>query len=193
MNNTLTINIINIIFLIVWGAYERISAIKKEKIHYNSTDRDKNSLIIFYFTILLGYGIGIPLSFTNYGKILLFSPYLSILGFVIILIGLSIRLIAIRTLAEQFTYTVKIINNHKLITTGIYKYIRHPSYLGQSLIFLGSGIAFSNWLSILFLFMPNFIAALYRISIEEKVLIDYFSNQYNEYIKRTKLLIPWIY
>jgi len=189
----LIINITNITFLIIWGAYERISAIQKEKKHSDSPDRDKSSLFIFYFTIFSGYCIGVPLSFTNYGKITILFPYISFFGFVIILIGLSIRLLAIRTLAEQFTYTVKIISNHKLITSGIYKYIRHPSYLGQSLIFLGSGIVFSNWLSILFLFFPNFLAAIYRISIEEKVLIEHFSDQYKEYINRTKLLMPWIY
>jgi len=192
-NGTLIINVINLLFLIIWSAYERISAIKKDKLHSNSENRDKSSLIILYFTIFLGYGIGIPMSFTNYGKISLFFPYLSLFGFAVMIIGLAIRLFAIRTLAEQFTYTVRIINNHKLITSGFYKYIRHPSYLGQSLIFLGSGIAFSNWGSILFLFLPNFIAALYRISIEEKVLIEYFSVEYQDYIKRTKLLIPWIY
>ena len=80
-----------------------------------------------------------------------------------------------------------------LVRIGIYKYIRHPSYLGQLLIILGSGIAFSNYVSIVILFIPFFLAVLYRISIEETVLMDYFTDAYLEYKKKTKLLIPWVY
>ena len=191
--SSLLINILTVVFLVTWGAYERISAIRKEKKSSSSANRDRNSLIIFYVTIFLGYGVGIPAAFTGYGAIESFFPWLSLAGLLIVALGLAIRLIAIRTLAGQFTYTVKIIDNHRLITTGIYSSIRHPSYLGQSLIFLGCGIAFANWASITFLFLPNFIAALYRISVEEKVLIEHFSDRYRDYIAKTKLLIPGIY
>jgi protein-S-isoprenylcysteine O-methyltransferase Ste14 len=186
-------NILTVVFLVTWGAYERISAIRKEKKSSSSENRDRKSLIIFYATIFLGYGVGIPAAFTGYGAIGLFFPWISLAGFIIVALGLTIRLVAIRTLAEQFTYTVKIIENHRLITTGIYSSIRHPSYLGQSLIFLGCGMAFANWASMTFLFLPNFIAALYRISVEEKVLIEHFPERYRDYIAKTKLLIPGIY
>jgi protein-S-isoprenylcysteine O-methyltransferase Ste14 len=106
---------------------------------------------------------------------------------------MSIRLIAIKTLNTHFTYAVKILDNHQLITSGIYKYIRHPSYSGQLLIILGSGIAFSNYVSIVIIFIPFFLAVLYRISIEETVLMNYFTDAYLEYRKKTKLLIPWVY
>lgn len=193
-NNIHTIiKIINISFLLIWGAYERISAIRKEKITSNSENKDQKSLILFYSTIFLGYGIGIPINFTNYGNISFFFPFISIIGYVIIFSGLLIRLIAIRTLAEQFTYKVKIIENHKLIINGIYKYIRHPSYLGQILIFLGSGFAFANWISLIFLFLPILISTVYRIKIEEKVLIGHFADEYLNYIKKSKCLIPFVY
>mgnify|MGYP001765959485 CR=1 FL=1 len=180
------------LFLVIWGAYERISAIRTGKAHAVE-DRDRGSLVILYATILLGYGVGIPVAFTGFAKIEALFPYLSIAGFLIIAAGLTIRLVAKRTLDAQFTYTVKIIDNHRLITTGIYRYVRHPSYLGQSMIFLGCGVAFSNWLSILFLFVPNFLAGLYRISVEERVLMDHFADRYVEYMKRTKRLVPWVY
>lgn len=181
-----------ILFLFVWGAYERISAVRKGRRHPGADGKDRNSLMIFYLTIFLGYGIGVPVSFTGYGTIEALFPYLSLSGFAVAAAGLAIRLTAIKTLAEHFTYTVKIIDNHRLITSGIYTHIRHPSYLGQSLIFLGCGIALSNWISILFLFLPNFLAALYRISIEEAVLREHFP-EYRDYMRTTKLLIPWMY
>ncbi len=187
------LKIITLLFLIIWGAYERISAIIAGKKNSASINRDKGSLVIFYSTIFLGYGVGIPVSFSDYGRIEIWFPYLPITGLIIIIFGLSIRLVAKKTLDKQFTYTVKIIDDHKLIISGIYKYIRHPSYTGQLLIFLGSGIAFANIYSIIFLFIPNLLASFYRISVEEKVLIDHFKDQYTDYMKKTKKLIPLIY
>lgn len=192
-NLRLVISAVTVAFLVAWGAYERISAIRTAKKHPHSTDTDKQSLLVLYATILPGYGAGIPAAFTDYGRITALFPYLSFAGFAIIIAGLGIRLLAKRTLAEQFTYTVKIIDKHELITRGIYSRVRHPSYLGQSLIFLGCGIAFSNWISMLLLFLPNFIAAFYRISIEEKVLLEHFGERYRGYMARTKIFIPWIF
>jgi len=190
---SLIVNCLTVAFLFAWGAYERISAIRTGKEHPDSAGTDRQSLMILYITILLGYGVGIPVAFTEYGRITGLFPYLSFLGFVVIIAGLAVRLVAKKTLAGQFTYKVKIIDNHRLVTSGIYGRIRHPSYLGQSLIFLGCGIAFSNWIAILFLFLPNFIAALYRISIEEKVLAGHFADRYREYRAKTNALVPWIY
>jgi len=183
----------NTAFLFIWGAWERISAIRKGKQHAETADRDRGSLVILYGTIFLGYGVGIPVAFLGCGRMGAGFPWVSISGFCVILIGLAIRLTAIRTLAKQFTYTVRIVENHELITAGIYRHIRHPSYLGQSLVFLGSGLAFANWLSLAFLFVPIFLASFYRISVEEKVLSDYFGLHYAEYAAKTWRMIPWVY
>lgn len=187
------INSATVLFMVGWGAYERISAIMKGRRHAAAGDRDRNSLVIFYATIFFGYGVGIPVAFTDHGRMTAFFPYLSFMGFAIVLAGLVIRLAAIRSLAEHFTYTVRIVDDHRLVTSGIYRYVRHPAYLGQAMIFLGCGTAFSNWISILALFIPTLVAAYYRISVEEKVLVEHFGEHYREYMGRTKRLVPWIY
>jgi len=193
MDSNWIIKFITISFLFMWGTYDSYSAFRKGKKYSHIENRDKNSMTIMYITIFLGYGVGIPISFTDYGTIESYYPYVSFVGFLIIIAGMSIRLIAIKTLNTHFTYAVKILDNHQLITSGIYKYIRHPSYSGQLLIILGSGIAFSNYVSIVIIFIPFFLAVLYRISIEETVLMNYFTDAYLEYRKKTKLLIPWVY
>ncbi len=189
----LVFNLATTAFLAAWGAYERISAVRTARKHAGSADRDRRSLIVLYVAIWLGYGIGIPAAFTGYGKLVEAFPYLPVAGLPVVLAGLAIRLAAKRALAEQFTYTVRIIDDHRLITSGIYSRIRHPSYLGQSMIFLGCGMAFSNWVSVLILFLPSFVATLYRISVEESVLLEQFPERYGDYMRKTKLLIPWMY
>lgn len=195
MNEILSISfsIITTAFLFLWGAYERISAIKTARAHPSVQDRDRGSLLTYYAAILSGYGVGIPVSFTDFGRIHALFPFVSAAGFVVVAAGLAIRLIAKRTLDAHFTYTVKIIENHRLITGGIYRFIRHPSYLGQSMIFLGCGLAFSNWMAVLFLFVPSFVAGFYRMAVEEKALTGHFADRYRDYMKRTWRLIPFVY
>jgi len=106
---------------------------------------------------------------------------------------LIIRITSILTLKRQFTYTVTKIDNHELIQTGLYKIIRHPGYLGQLIIFLGISTTLSNWLSVLLMIIPVFMGYLYRIIVEEKFLIEQMGQNYIDYQKRTKRLIPMIY
>jgi protein-S-isoprenylcysteine O-methyltransferase len=116
-----------------------------------------------------------------------------LIGIVLILIGMIIRIYSIKTLSQQFTYTVTNIEDHKLIKTGLYKNIRHPGYLGQIIIFTATAIALSNWLSILAMLIPVISGYLYRISIEEKFLIKQLGQEYIDYQKETRKLIPKIF
>jgi protein-S-isoprenylcysteine O-methyltransferase Ste14 len=96
------------------------------------------------------------------------------LGCLLIAFGVTIRFIAVTTLKQQFTTKVSIIEGHKIVETGIYKIIRHPAYLGYLVVLPLLGI-------------------LYRIHVEESVLLGYFGSAYQEYANRTKRLLPKIW
>ena len=85
------------------------------------------------------------------------------------------------------------IEDHELIVTGLYKWIRHPGYLGQLIIFLGTSTCLSNWISILLMIIPVLFGYLNRINIEEKFMVEQMGQKYVDYQKRTKRLIPTIY
>ena len=110
-----------------------------------------------------------------------------------IIVGLIIRITSIMTLKQHFTYTVTKIENHELIEAGLYKSIRHPGYLGQLIIFIGTSISLSNWLSVLFMIIPVLLGFIYRIKVEERFMIEQMGEKYIGYKKRTKRLIPKIY
>jgi protein-S-isoprenylcysteine O-methyltransferase Ste14 len=97
------------------------------------------------------------------------------------------------TLKEHFTYTVTKIENHELIESGLYKSIRHPGYLGQMIVIIGTSVSLSNWLSILFMIIPVVFGFIYRINVEESFMIEQMGEKYADYQKRTKRLIPAIY
>ena len=109
------------------------------------------------------------------------------------LLGIGFRLLAIKQLGRFFTVDVTIRENHQLLQTGFYKYLRHPSYTGSLLTFFGFGISLNNWLGLGIVILPTVITMLYRIRIEEKVLTEQFGKSYLEYSSKTKRLIPFIY
>jgi protein-S-isoprenylcysteine O-methyltransferase Ste14 len=71
--------------------------------------------------------------------------------------------------------------------------MRHPSYTGGLTSFFGLGLAFANWLSLAILMIIIVIVYLYRMHVEEKVLIASLGDEYLEYSRQTKRLIPGIY
>lgn len=116
----------------------------------------------------------------------------NVVGLVLFSIGVSIRLVARRTLGKYFSSGLKTTQKHELIKHGIYKHIRHPAYLGSLLLSPGVPLIFSSLYGFLLILgiIPCF---LYRIRIEESMLIEKFGNEYWEYMKETKKIIPFIY
>ncbi len=113
-------------------------------------------------------------------------------GIMIIVIGIIVRQWAIFVLGRFFTTTVSVQKSQKVIDHGPYRYIRHPSYLGIFLIIVGIGLALHTWGGILVLLVMNGIALGYRMHVEEKVLVSELGDDYVQYMKRTKRLIPFI-
>jgi protein-S-isoprenylcysteine O-methyltransferase Ste14 len=187
----MNISIILIFISLVWLLSEvGLARIKHSKTK-DSKELDKSSLRFLWITIVICIFIGVFLGIWRIGYIPV--KFISLIGLVLIVLGLIVRWTAILTLKKYFTVDVSIQSNHKIIDKGIYKFIRHPAYAGSLLSFLGLGLAFSNWLSALIIFIPILIAFIYRIQVEEKALIQAFGGEYLNYSKTTKRLIPKIY
>lgn len=115
------------------------------------------------------------------------------LGAAYIWIGIIVRFIIIRSLGKYFTVDVTIRQDHKIKREGFYKYIRHPSYAFSLLTSLGLGLYLNNWLSLILALIIPFLAFSYRITVEENTLIEQFGEEYLDYRRKTKKLIPFIY
>jgi protein-S-isoprenylcysteine O-methyltransferase len=115
------------------------------------------------------------------------------IGAVVFVAGLAIRWYAIIYLGRFFTVNVAIASDHKLIDGGPYRFVRHPSYSGALLAFLGLGLCIGNWASIAVMAIPILAVFLWRIHVEESALLRGLGNQYRSYMDRTKRLIPGIY
>jgi protein-S-isoprenylcysteine O-methyltransferase len=114
-------------------------------------------------------------------------------GIVVFAAGIALRWYSIVYLGRFFTVNVAIAADHELIDTGPYRYIRHPSYTGALMAFLGLGLCLCNWASIAAMVIPTSLVFLRRIRIEEAALAQGLGGAYRDYMRRTKRLIPGLY
>jgi protein-S-isoprenylcysteine O-methyltransferase len=155
---------------------------------------DRGTLALIWTVIVLSVTLAFLLEATlttlNFRVML---PAARGLGIVLFFAGLAIRWYAIIYLGRFFTVNVAIARDHRLIDAGPYRYIRHPSYAGALVAFLGLGLCIGNWASVLVLTAPIFAVFLWRMHVEEAALVRGLGSPYRNYMQRTKRLIPNIY
>lgn len=137
--------------------------------------------------------VGMILGFIGIGRIHTGSNLIGLLGISLLLTGVALRWAAIYNLGKYFTCVVLIKSDHRLVRRGLYRHLRHPAYTGTLIAHLGLGLSFSNWFSIALSFIPYLVAAAYRIRIEELALKEAFGDEYGDYSRATKRLIPKVY
>ena len=120
-------------------------------------------------------------------------------GLILLIVGGIIRMKARLQLKKNAgfrslvgTSKLKVVKEHHLVKEGLYKHVRHPLYLGEILRNLGFAIVFSSVYGTLIVLLASTFL-FFRMSIEEKMLISFFGQEYREYKRRTKKLIPYIY
>jgi protein-S-isoprenylcysteine O-methyltransferase Ste14 len=151
--------------------------------------RDRGSIILLFITI------GICLSFATYFatfKIAMLPSWVFYPGIVLMILGIILRQWSMAVLGRFFSAAVGIQEGQFVVEKGPYKFIRHPSYTGILLIFIGVGLAYQSWGAIISIILLFTLAYGYRIRIEEKALISELGEPYIEYKKRTKRLIPYL-
>lgn len=163
-----------------------LTVFKRSKAGFSKTQKDNGSMTLIWILITVGFCSGFYLANP-------INDFFEGFGFVFIVAGLIIRWIAILQLGNSFTVDVAITDSAKLKTDGLYERVRHPSYSGLLSIVMGFSFIMSSVYSFLVLAVPVFLAILYRIHVEEKVLIKEFGKDYLEYKTRTKMMIPGIF
>jgi protein-S-isoprenylcysteine O-methyltransferase Ste14 len=118
--------------------------------------------------------------------------YVGIAGVALFIAGTGLYGVAQRTLGKLFSEAVRILPEHKLITSGPYSLIRHPIYLGE-ILFAFSIPMIANSLYGFVIMLVTIPILLNRIRVEEKILVSRFGQDYLEYAHKTKKLIPYIY
>ena len=111
---------------------------------------------------------------------------------ILLIVGLIVAILARRTLAGNWSGAVALKEDHKLITTGLYKYVRHPIYTGMLLMIIGTALSLGT-LGAMIGFLIILLGVLLKLNEEEALMTEHFAQEYKSYKKRTKTLIPFIW
>jgi protein-S-isoprenylcysteine O-methyltransferase Ste14 len=118
------------------------------------------------------------------------NPALNALGVVLCAAGVTFAIWARVYLGRNWGMPMSLKENPELVTTGPYAFVRHPIYTGVLLAMLGCAFGAGLW------WLAIFVAAgmyfIYSAVVEEKLMVQQFPNQYPDYKKRTKMLIPFV-
>jgi protein-S-isoprenylcysteine O-methyltransferase Ste14 len=114
-------------------------------------------------------------------------------GIVAMCSGFLLRHWSISILGKYFRTTVELEKDHKVVQTGPFRYIRHPSYSGMILFCIGYGLVAQNWLSLIAAVLFPTVSLLYRIKTEEAALVQGLGIEYQQYQQNTKKLIPMLW
>jgi protein-S-isoprenylcysteine O-methyltransferase Ste14 len=155
---------------------------------------DRGSLRV----IMLGAGLGIVAAFvlpfvvpqaTLPGTRVLWF----VVGTLMLVCGSLLRRHCFRMLGSFFTGAVTIQSDHRVIDSGAYRWVRHPSYSAALLLTLGIALALDNWIGLVVSFVLAFIAYSYRAHVEEQALLSSLGAPYARFLASRKRFIPFVY
>jgi protein-S-isoprenylcysteine O-methyltransferase Ste14 len=157
------------------------------------TRQDRSTLGVLWLVIMASVAAGVfvagywPEAALPNGRIFAFA------GVVLFVAGLLLRWWAIIVLGRFFTVDVTIESDHELVGRGPFRVLRHPSYAGVLLAFVGFALSLQNWAAFLSILVPIFMAFIHRMNVEEKALSRALGSSYADYMRHTKRLVPFVY
>ena len=150
-------------------------------------NRGSNAMVLFSWIVALI----IAQLFAKYDLAILPS-WAFYLGIVLMLAGIAVRQWSIAVLGRFFFGVIGVQEVQKVVESGPYRLVRHPSYSGPLLIMVGIGLVFQSWGAALVIIPIFAVCYGYRMYVEERVLMANLGNSYTEYMKRTKRVIPFL-
>ena len=191
----------NSIFKIVYFVEFIVISIIRKKFTKRLTNEkitiDKKTGLDIFFLVINGIGMIIPilyvltsrLDFANY----YLPDWIGWIGSLLFIDAMWILYKSHADLGRQWTATVGMREGHQLVTSGIYKYIRHPMYAAHILWALAQVMMLHNWIagySFIVVMVPFYI---YRVTKEEEMLMETFGEEYEKYRNKTGALFPKLF
>lgn len=157
-----------------------------------SSDKGSSGVIVLLTWLAIGLDFVLSFRFPQ-AAIRWDRTSVFLIGIALMLAGTAFRFYAMWVLGKSFTYYVAVHDKQEVVEAGPYHYIRHPSYTGALIIFVGLGLALGNWAGLLALLVCVGIAYAYRISVEESALAATLGDPYLGYMRRTRRLVPFLF
>ena len=185
-----------VVVMICWFVFAGVFLLRKKPPSPPDQKRDRGSLI------------GVALQVMSYGIVwgvhrAAFTPIVSANGPIAIAAGVlaivtaigSVWLFttALKTLGKEWSITARLVEGHKLATSGPYAYVRHPIYTGMLGMLVATGLAISHWIALLAALLIFFIGTIIRMRSEDRLLREAFGEQFENYAQRVSAIVPGLY
>ncbi len=188
--------IVAVIFWFVFAGWilPELNAWRAKRATDPSKNRDHGSLTLIAFLWWFGIALDFLLSwFLPEAALRSNRAAFFFAGICLMLLGIAVRWYSASVLGKYFTFDVAIESGQPLIEVGPYRYVRHPSYTGALLTLLGFGLALGNWAGLAAGLLSLGSAYAYRIPVEEAALASALGDVYEQYRKRTRRLVPFLF
>lgn len=178
-----------------YGLYELVLAWRKRaaRVDPQARSADAGSLVQIWLTVGLGIAATVAtmlwLPAWLHRELRATQP----LGLALFALGIVVRTWAIVSLGRMFTVDVAILEGHRLVTTGPYRWLRHPSYSGVLAAVLGLGILSGHAVALVLVTATALFALVRRIRVEERALAEAFGPAWDAHRARTWNLVPLLW
>ena len=171
----------------LWGVIELVNTLVLGRRRRGGRSQDRGS----YWAVLITIYSAIVLVLVVKGLRLGLLPTLfQWVGLALVWIGVLVRQWAIFSLGRAFTVVVEVSRNQSLITSGPYRWVRHPAYSGSIITLAGFGLAAGSWIGAMLALAIALTGYSYRVRVEETAMLEAFGDEYRNYRLRTGRFIP---
>jgi protein-S-isoprenylcysteine O-methyltransferase Ste14 len=176
----------------VWIVSELFGAVLIPRLRQRGATRvkrDRGSGVLVIATVFVSISIAFAFGYAGVGML---PDWIFYLGIFLMFLGVLVRQYAIAILGRFFSLSVRIVEDHMVVEKGPYRLVRHPSYTGVLITFIGLGLAVQSLGALLVLLAVFGVSFGYRMHVEERTLLSELGQNYAGYMKRTKRLIPYL-
>jgi protein-S-isoprenylcysteine O-methyltransferase Ste14 len=178
--------------LLGWIAAEVVMQVRQYRMGGRARLTEWRSLGAIVLSLAVGYVLAL-LALRSDWRIPLHTTPLLAIALLLMWLGIGFRLWAIHTLGRFFRGVVHVQADHEVVRHGPYRWLRHPSYTGALVAVVGVALTFHNWLSFAVYLVCGAAGVLYRIRVEERVLLAELGDAYRDYAATTSRLVPHVW
>ncbi len=176
----------------VLGFFVNLAVVSRRAGGHKEADetRDKNEARVvgpFFLVLLFAAPIVV-----GYARIGVLPSYLFYPGLTIAILGAAILDWGMLTLGRFLAPYVRVVSGQYVLQRGPYRFVRHPMYAGGILVWIGLALAVQSWVALLIVMIASSVFYGNRIRIEEKFLAAELGDEYVQYTKRVKRIIPYV-